>query len=303
MEASLKIMGVGNGDYVVVPNFSHPATADVVRLVGGTPVLVDVNMENYCINWEEVDKALSRFTVKCIIPVSWGGFPLNPKILQEYRSEYLVLEDAACSHGASHSGVMSGAMADVSCFSFHPRKIITTGEGGMITTSDANFYETVTTYKNFGESSGKFVTMGTNLRMPDILSAIGLEQLKKINEIIAKRTVLATQYNELVEGIKWIKAPFDFELGVIHNFQTYAVYLEKEGTRNKIIRELRKRNIETQMGTHALHLQPSFSSVPRVGHLENSERLYRNLLALPMCHDMDFTDQERVIKAVCEVAA
>ena len=303
METSLKIMGVSNGDYDVVPNFSHPATADVVRLVGGTPILVDVNMENYCISWDETDKALSRFKAKCIIPVSWGGYPLNPKIIQEYRSEYLVLEDAACSHGAAHSGVMSGSMADVSCFSFHPRKIITTGEGGMITTSDTSFYETAITYKNFGENSGKFVTVGTNLRMPDILSTIGLEQLKKIDKIIAKRTILAVQYDELLEDVNWIKPPFVFDQNIKHNFQTYAVYLEKEGVRNKIIRELKKKNIETQMGTYALHLQPSFSSVPRIGSLENSESLYRNLLTLPMCHDMDFSDQERVIKEICEVVA
>lgn len=301
LEASLRLKGIGKGDWVVVPDFSHPASADVVRLVGATPILVDVNMENYCIDWGEVDKIIKASEISCIIPVSWGGYPLDPKIVKEYRSEYFVLEDAACSHGSSHSDMKSGAVADVGVFSFHPRKVITTGEGGMITTSDHEFYETLKTYKNFGVRAGKFVEMGTNLRMPDVLSAIGLEQLKKIDEIIDKRIILAAQYNELIEDIEWIKTPFNFEKNIKHNFQTYAVYLEKEGVRDKIIQELRKKNIETQIGTYALHLQPSFASVPKSGGLEKSTRLYRNLLTLPICHDMDFNDQERVIKEIREV--
>ncbi len=300
MESSLRMKGIGKGDLVIVPDFSHPATADVVRLVGATPMLVDVNLENYCINWDEVDKVIGNFKVSCIIPVSWGGYPLDPKIIAEYSSDYLILEDAACSHGSSHSKVNSGAVAEIGVFSFHPRKVITVGEGGMITTSDPTFYETLRAYKNFGSRAGKFVAMGTNLRMPDILSTIGVEQLKKIDKIIAKRTKIARQYNELIKDIDWIKTPFDFEPHIKHNFQTYAVYLEKENVRDKIIIELRKRDIETQIGTYALHLQPSLSKVYRSGPLKNSTKLYKNLLTLPICHDMDFLDQERVINEICE---
>lgn len=301
LEATLRLNGVGMGDYVIVPDFTHTSTADVIRLVGATPILVDVNIENYCIDWDEVDKILRNFKVSCIIPVSWGGYPLNPKMVKEYRDECLVIEDAACSHGSSHSGVMSGAVADVGVFSFHPRKIITTGEGGMITTSDSELHETLRAYKNFGAKAGKFVAMGTNLRLPDVLGAIGVEQLKKIDEIIEKRTILATQYNELIEDVDWIKTPFNFERGIKHNFQTYAVYLGVDNVRDKIIQELGKKNIETQIGTYALHLQPSFSEVHRAGSLETSESLYRNLLTLPMCHDMDYFDQERVIREIREV--
>lgn len=310
LEACLRMRGIGKGDRVIVPDFSHPSTADVVRLVGATPILVDVKMENYNIDWHQVDKILKNNGgagdyggVKCIIPVSWGGYPLDPKRVQEYRDEYFVLEDAACSHGSSFAGVKSGAVADAGVFSFHPRKVVTVGEGGMITTSDTEFYETLKAYKNFGSSAGKFVAMGTNLRMSNILGAIGFEQMKKIDEIISKRNLLAAQYNELIEGIDWIKTPFDFdyEIDVKHNFQTYAVYLKKEDIRDQIIQDLRPKGIETQIGTYALHLQPSFSQIPRPFPLDNSAKLYRNLLTLPMCHDMEFFDQERVIREICEV--
>lgn len=303
LEATLRIKGIGKGDHVIVPDFSHPASADVIRLVGATPIFVDVNLDNYNINWDEVDKIIRKYNVKCIMPISWGGYPLDPKIIQEYQSEYFILEDAASSHGSSHSGIKSGSIGDASVFSFHPRKVMTVGEGGMITTDDDELHESICTYKNFGANAGKFVSMGTNLRMPNILSAIGLEQLKKIDEIIDERIRLAHQYYEIIKDISWMKAPMPYYpySDIKHNFQTYAIYLKKENVRDKIIQELRKKNIETQIGTYALHLQPSFANVTKISNLKNSEKLYRNLLTLPIYHEMQFTDQERVIREICKV--
>jgi len=269
-------------------------------LVGATPILVDVNLETYNIDWGQVEIARRTIGIDAIIPVSWGGYPLDRDVVSDYENfGCKIIEDAACSHGSSFKGVMSGSIGTAGCFSFHPRKIMTTGEGGMITTNDDKLAEDIRIYKNFGASSGRFVTMGSNLRMPNILAAIGIEQLAKIDEAIAKRTELAKCYNELLEGVDWAIPPV-VENQAKHNYQTYAIRLLGMN-RDEVITRLKTRGIETQIGTYALHLQPSFSSVTKIGDLENSRMLYEDLLALPMCYDMDFTDQERVIREICEV--
>lgn len=305
LELSLRITGVGRGDKVIVPDFTHPATADVVMLVGATPVLVDVDFYTYNIDWNQFQKAITNKT-KCVLPVSWGGCPLNPKIMDDLRKDHglLILEDAACSLGSEFKGIKSGTMADMSCFSFHPRKIITTGEGGMITTDNADYAERALSFKRFGskliEGKMKFVSMGTNFKLSDVLAAIGVEQMKKIDKILKRRISLAHVYDELLEDVDYLRAPH-VEKGVKHVYQTYAVYVEKEGARDKIIQRLRQKGIETQIGTYSLHMQPGFEHLRRIGKLKTSERLFRNLLALPMCHNMTREEQERVVSEIQSV--
>lgn len=300
LEATLKLLGIEKGHHVVVPDFSHPATADVVRLVGATPILVDVSLNTYNIVWEEVEKARRKFKIDAIIPVSWGGYPLDRDVVSDFENDGCkIIEDSACSHGSSFKGVMSGSIGVAGCFSFHPRKVITTGEGGMITTDDDKFAKDVKIYKSSGALSGQFVTIGSNLRMSNVLAAIGLEQLLKLDGTIAKRIELAKIYNELLKGVDWAIPPM-VESEVRHNYQTYAIRLLR-GNRDEIIQRLKTKNIETQIGTYALHLQPSFASEIRIGTLENSEKLYRNLLTLPMCYDMDYHDQLRVVNELKEL--
>ena len=301
LELCLRVLGIGLGDEVIVPDFTHPATADVVSWVGAHPVLVDVDLYSYNIDYEEVEKAITKKT-KCIIPVSWGGNPLHPKLLEELKEKYdlFIVEDAACSVGAARDGVKTGTMADLTCFSFHPRKVITTGEGGMITTDNEEYAEKASSLKKFGEKvSGdgsfmEFAYIGTNYKLSDVLGAIGLAQLGKVNRIINKRIELAHNYNKILSDIDFIRPPME-ESGSKHVFQTYAPYIELEGVRNKMIRDLKAKKIETQIGTYALHLHPAFTQMRRVGELERSTKLYENLLALPMCHSMTTEDQEFVV--------
>lgn len=297
LEATLRILGIGKSRYVIVPDFTHPSTADVVRLVGAIPILVDVNLDTYNIDWGDVDDAMRAFGADVIIPVSWGGYPLDYRVLSGCMFDgFTVIEDAACSHGSSFYGRMSGSMANVSCFSFHPRKVVTTGEGGMITTDDDEFAEAIRTYKNFGASRGQFVTMGSNLRMSNILAAVGVEQLAKIDDIIDLRMELAKNYDELFGSVNWAIPPIVKD-GVKHNYQTYAIRLLK-GNRDKIIEKLKPKGIETQIGTYALHLQPSFALVNKMGDLKNSKMLYKDLLTLPMCYDMTYNDQLYVVNQI-----
>jgi len=301
-ELALRVLDIGVGDEVIVPNFTHPATGNVVKWIGAEPILVDVDLFSYNIDPEEVEKAITKKT-RCIAPVSWGGNPIDMEPLLELKEKYnlFIVEDAACSLGAEYNEKKTGTLADITCFSFHPRKIITTGEGGMAVTNVAVYSEKLESLKKFGvetQADGiRFVRFGINYKLSDVLSAIGIEQMKKINEIINKRIELANYYNKLLAKIDLIRPP-EKRKNTKHIYQTYAVYIERENVRDRIIVDLKKKNIETQIGTYALSLQPSYRGVKKIGKLERSEKLYRNLLALPMCHSMTKRDQERVVSEI-----
>jgi len=301
IELALRALGIGRGCEVIVPDFTHPGTVDAVISTGAEPVLVDVNLDTYNMDVGRLEEAITEKT-KCIVPISWAGNPLNMNPLYKLKRKYglYIVEDAACSVGAEYNGQKTGAMADATCFSFHPRKIITTGEGGMITTNDDNVAEVARSLKHFGEGKvdGKeeFVRYGTNYTMSDVLAAIGLAQLEKVDLIIAKRLELAKNYDELLSKVEDISPPVK-DVGAKHVYQTYAAYV-KNGMRDSLIKSLREINIETQIGTYALHLQPIFKDLRHGNKLENSVKLYRNLLALPMCHSMTFEVQEYVVSQI-----
>ena len=305
LELALRASHVKPGDEVIVPDFTYPATADVVCWIGAKPVFVDVDFSSYNIDMDNVEKAITKKT-KCIIPVSWGGNPLNMKRLYELKEQYglLLIEDAACSLGSEYSGKKTGSMADVTCFSFHPRKMITTGEGGMITTDNEEIAEEIKSLKRFGlipTSTGQeFARIGTNSKLSDILSAIGISQLEKIDEFIDKRISLAKNYTNLLQEVATVKTP-EKEEDAKHVYQTYAVYISANGLRDKIIQGLKEKNIEAQIGTYAVHLQKAFENYGQIGDLAVAEKLYRNLLALPMYHSLTFEDQERVVREVKKI--
>jgi dTDP-4-amino-4,6-dideoxygalactose transaminase len=304
LEMALRALRIRPGDEVIVPDFTHPATGNIVAWIGANPVLVDVETSSYNIDAQQIEKAITKKT-RCIIAVSWGGNPLDMKPISELKDEHglSVIEDAACSLGAEYDNKKTGTMADITCFSFHPRKVITTGEGGMAVTDDPMFAESLQKLKMFGMETKNgeivFTQMGTNCKMSDVLASIGVEQMKKIGSIINRRIELASYYDKLIAEIDILRPPTK-KRNVKHTYQTYAVYVEKEEARDKIIEDLRKKNIETQIGTYALHLQPSYREAQKVGRLDRAEKLYRNLLALPMCDSMMKEDQERVVSEVAK---
>lgn len=285
------------GQEVIVPDYTYPATAEAVILAGGKPVLVDVDLESMNMTADILEEAHdSSMTV--FIPVSWAGVPLEPKIYKKAKELNLkCLEDAACSLGAKIGSQFVGKLADFSCFSFHPRKVITTGEGGMITTDDDKIAEKCYSYKHFGAKGSAFETIGTNYKLSNVLSAIGLIQMKKIEKIIQTRVEKAKIYNELLSKIKGIR-PAYIGKGIRQTFQTYACYIEKEGFRDKIRKSLSDENIQSQIGTYALHLEPAYRNLKKVSNLENSKKLYHNVLSLPLHKDLTFDDQKNICKII-----
>lgn len=301
MEIALRTMEIGVGDKVLVPDFTHPATADAVICLGASPVLVDVDLDSYNIDFEQTRAAVAK-GAKAIVPVSWGGHPLDKKEVDKLKElGVLVLEDAACSLGAEFQGHKTGSMADMTCFSFHPRKVITTGEGGAITTNNREYADQLRSLKNFGIGKvgdrARFIRYGTNYKMSDILAAVGVAQMAKLPKIIQRRIELAGSYDKLLSEIKGIRAPRK-RRDVKHTYQTYAAYVEVEGARDKLLGDLRSVGIEAQIGTYALHLEPYYQNLARQGNLVNSKLLYENLLALPMSHNMTVEDQEYVVSQV-----
>ncbi len=306
MELSLRVLGIGEGDEVIVPDFTYPATADVVRFVGATPVLVDVSPESYNVHAEHIEEAITPRT-KCIMPVSLFGNPIDIEPIEKLKEEhgFFIVEDAACSTGARRGERRTGSIADMTCFSFHPRKVITTGEGGMVTTSVDEYAELASSMKKFGIAIGaggvsNFTRAGSNYKLSDVLGAIGVAQLKKVDGIITRRRELAANYDRLLVGSEGIVPP-KVDDGVKHVYQTYAVRITIEGARDKLISDLKERNIQTQIGTYSLHVQPSFSEVQKVGDLNISEMLYNDLLALPLSHHMTIEDQENVVASLNEL--
>jgi dTDP-4-amino-4,6-dideoxygalactose transaminase len=298
LELAIRVLRIKKGDEVIVPDFTHPATGDCVYQVNADVVLVDVDIESYNITPAAIEEAITKKT-KCIIPVSWGGNPIDPEIYKIGKEhEIPILEDAACSAGARINGKKIGSIADITTFSFHPRKIITTGEGGMMTTNDPVLADKAVALKHFGQTrDGRFTYHGTNYKMSNIAAAIGLEQLKKLPGILDDRIKKAARYSDLLKEVKGVRPPTK-KSGITHVFQSYCIYVERDGIRDRLKKDLADRGIETQIGTYALHLEPSYSNVRKSGNLMNSELLFNHLLTLPLHHELTDQDQEYVVDSI-----
>lgn len=276
---------------VCVPAFTHPATglavlharcdvwfSDVYRLTG--------NMDQYFF-----DTVAHNVDLDCVVPVSWGGNPLSPDFYDEARDYRVrVVEDAACSLGAADSsGVKVGARAYATVFSFHPRKIITTGEGGMIVTNDDSLANRLRVLKNFG---GTNFLGGTNAKVSDINAAIGVEQLKRIDEIVDMRTRLGRRYDKLCydNGIAW-QVP---DIGT-RTYQSYCAYVPN---RDRLIHDLAELGIETQIGTYYIPELRLFQCNTEFPH---ARALSEHLLTLPLHHEITEEDQEFVVQSIADL--
>jgi perosamine synthetase len=281
---------------VLVSDFTFPATVNAILLARGKPVLVDVDRETMNVNTAIMEQSISEQT--CFLaPVSLFGNPLEKSFYKFRKNGFPIIEDAATNLGSKIDSKYVGTLADVSCFSFHPRKIITTGEGGMITTSNKKLADKLHSYKTFGKTKNQFLDDGTNYKMSDVLSAIGVAQFKKLEKIISKRIKLAKIYDELISKIDYLE-PQKITKNARHTFQSYTCTFTKPHLRDKIRSLLAKNNIETQIGTYALHCLPYFKTCQKAGELKNSEFLYKNTITLPLHENLTFDDQKFICKLI-----
>jgi len=288
-------MGV-KGEKVLVSDFTFPATVLAIIQAGGKPILVDVDKFSMNVTRDIIESRLSK-SVEFICPVSLFGNPLSVDFYNFKKQGIKIIEDGATNLGTKINNKFVGSLADATCFSFHPRKIITTGEGGMITTNNKKLEEKINSFKAFGKINSKFVDIGTNYKLSDIQSAMGISQMRKIEEIIKKRIQQAKIYNELLSKIDFIK-PQKQNQKSRHTYQSYVCIVLKQGLRDKIIKKLSQKNIESQIGTYALHSLPAFKKIPKIGNLENSEFLYRNSISLPLHGELSEKDQNYICSII-----
>ena len=248
LHLTLLALGVGDGDEVIVPAYTFPATANAVRLCGAHPVLVDVDPETFLVRAELVPTALTSRT-RAVIGVHLFGRPLDWEVLQTtVPQEVVLVEDAAGALGARYRGVPCGALGLAACLSFHPRKIVTTGEGGAVTTDDTELAAAVRRLRHHGLTEcGDIVQPGFNYRLPDVLCALGLPQLARLEELLVARERVAGWYEERLGHLVDTPSADD---GDRHGWQAYVVRVDR---RDEALSTLRAAGIEAQIGTYAVH--------------------------------------------------
>ena len=283
-------LGIGPGDEVIVPAYTFPATANVVRLAGARAVLVDVDPATFNLDLGLVAAAVTPRT-KAVLAVHLFGRPLDwARLRAAVPADVRLLEDAAGALGARWRGRPCGGLGVMGCLSFHPRKIVTTGEGGAVTTGDEALAAAVRRLRHHGlEPDGDLPEPSTNYRLADILCAVGIPQLRRLDDLLAVRTRLAAGYAERLRGI--VELP-EADEGDTHGWQAYVVRLDR---RDEALAALRADGIEVQIGTYALH---RFSAYAEQGPFPGADAAYARALALPFHSRLTDADLDRVAEGI-----
>lgn len=311
LHLALVALDIGAGDAVLVPDFTFPATANVVLLAGATPVLVDVDPHTYCVTPAALEAAIAAWrgpqTLRAIMPVHEFGHPVDMAAVHSVaqRHDLKIVEDAACAIGASETGAFMGTLGDIGCFSLHPRKTLTTGEGGILTTNDEGLAQRLRRLRSHGMERGPagmaFHEAGFNYRLTDFQAAIGRTQLPHLAGWIASRRALAAQYREALAALEragHLSLPAEH---AGHSWQTFMVVLAGAIDRAAIIRALAERGIEANLGAQCVSAQPPFAAHTPAGGSPNANRLFRQGLALPFCEQYGAAEVTQVVAALAEV--
>ncbi len=288
LHLSLQALNIKKGDEVIIPAFTFPATANVVELVGAKPVFVDINLDDFCINTDLIEASITDKTV-AIMPVhEFGQAAKIDNIVALCKKHNLKLvEDAACAFGTEYSDQKVGTFGDLGCFSFHPRKAITTGEGGVIITNNNELSKKIRALRNHGmeteNNSIEFNYAGFNYRMTDFQAVLGVYQLDEFDKQIEIRTKLAEEYNKLLKDIDWIITPKLFENRRM-TYQTYHVLVKDRIDRDKLIEYLYENGVQANYGAQAVNVQRYYNNKYHISVecLPNSFTAFTKGIALPI---------------------
>lgn len=311
LHLALKSLGVGPGDEIIVPALSHVATANVVEWTGASCVFVDVDLATFNLDVSRIEEAITERT-RGIIPVHEFGLACDIGAVIELAREHdlWVIEDAACALGARVGGKCVGGFGVAGSFSLHPRKAITSGEGGFLTTDDDDLASRWRALRNHGietQNSGKqeFVDAGFNYRLTDFQAALVLSQFRRLDDnLCSKRRLAAVYLSELAE-VSELRLPAPGEPGS-HTWQTFHVVLDERYDRDQVIERLRSRGIATNYGAQCI---PAVSYYRRKYGLDdrrsfpNAAAAYENGLALPIYEKLTEDDVRTVARTLREVLA
>jgi dTDP-4-amino-4,6-dideoxygalactose transaminase len=312
LHLALIAVGIGPGDEVVVPSLSFIATANAVRYVGAQPVFADVDQATQNLVAATVEPCLSRRT-RAVILVDQAGVPADLDEMQALCGPrgIAVIEDAACAAGSVYRGRPVGAAAALAAFSFHPRKLLTTGEGGMLTTSDGSIAARIRRLREHGMDVSasdrhrsrqpvieRYTEVGFNFRMTDVQAAIGLVQLRKLERQIARRRELAQRYRHLLSIVPGLRMIGDPAYGIT-NYQSFWILLPNNSpiSRDELLSLLAREGVSARRGIMAAHLEPAYSDYSH-GPLPVTEVLTSRSLILPLFHEMTEAQQDVVVSTV-----
>ncbi|MCM0615841.1 DegT/DnrJ/EryC1/StrS aminotransferase family protein [Paenarthrobacter sp. MSM-2-10-13] len=318
LHLALVVAGVGAGDDVVVPSFSFIATANAAAYVGARPVFADVDLHTGCVTAATIKAALTPAT-KAVIAVDQGGVPVDLEPIRALCDPLgiIVVEDAACAIGSLYRGQPVGSTAELSAWSFHPRKILTTGEGGMLTTARQDFGDRARRLREHAMSVSaadrhasllaapeEYLEIGFNYRMTDLQAAVGIVQLSRLEAVVRRRRELAATYAQAFAGVEGLRLVSDPEYGM-SNFQ--SCWLEVGPAfpvgREVLMAHLASDGISARRGIMAAHRQPAYAGADTgAAELGVTEWLSDHTLILPLYHELALHDQVRVIDSVLRAA-
>jgi dTDP-4-amino-4,6-dideoxygalactose transaminase len=312
LHLSLLALDVHAGDLVLVTTYSWPATANVIELCGAQPIFVDIQPDTFNMDPEQLEDALKRLMstaetakrVKAILPVHAFGQMANMTAIMKIADQYgiQVIEDAACALGAKWEGRLAGTWGVVGCFSFHPRKAITTGEGGAIVTNDDELARKLRALRNHGQdpdaSYPDFIMPGFNYRMTEFQAAFGVTQMSKLDRIVCARRQLAHQYDNLLKNNSIHVPTIPTESWAV--FQSYVTLLPEEiaSHRAEMIRQLKEAGVETNLGTWHIPLTTYFRTRYgyRRGDFPTTDYVFDCALTLPLYELLTLSEQEFVVQ-------
>lgn len=318
LHAACIAAGVSEGDEVIVSATSFAASANCVLYCGGTPVFADINSKTWNINPEEIRRKITKKT-KAVIAVDFTGQAVELNEIKEICKEnnLILIEDAAHSIGTVYDGQAVGSIADLTTFSFHPVKTITTGEGGAVLTNNASFYEKMLRFRSHGITrDSKLMTqcpyngyneqieLGYNYRMTDFQAALGLEQLKKLNQHKRRRAEITNYYNQRFEQIEEI----DLQEEIIESDTCRHLYIirlklsQLKVDRDEIYRAINAENVGLQVHYMPIYQHPYYQNLGyENGICPQAEKLYKEIITIPLYSSMTDYDAETVVIAVKKV--
>jgi len=311
----LAAMDIGPGDEVIVSSFTWVATANIVVHCGATPVFADIDPATYNLDPARVAERVTPRT-RAVIPIHLFGLCADVEAIAAAAPGVPIVEDAACAVGAGYKGRPAGGLGRAAAFSFHPRKVITTGEGGMVTTDDDALAARIDSLRNHGASVPEeqrhrgpkpyvlpeFHLPGFNFRMTDLQGAVGLVQMEKLDRLLAERRRLAARYDEALASVPWLRTPRAGE-EYEHSYQSYVCMVDESrapAPRNALMEALQQKGVSTRPGTHAVHLlayyRDRFGCAPEdCPAARDGDRLS---MAIPLHNCMDDADLDYVVDAI-----
>lgn len=313
LHLAMIVAGIGTGDEVICPSMSYIATANSIMYVGAKPVFAEVHPETYNLDVNDAEKRITSKT-KAILLVHQIGMPADIDAFRALCDKHnlLLIEDAACAAGSSYKGKKIGAHSDLVCFSFHPRKVISTGDGGMVTTNNAAYAERMKLLRQHGMSVNAGARHGAtkiifedhleiayNYRMTDIQAAVGIRQLEKLDWIVEERRKIAQRYLTELADISCIRLPKE-ESGYFTNWQSFSIYVKPEArlSRNELMQALLDKGIASRRGVMTSHRETAYKAMCEGLSLPRTEEACDRSIIIPLYVPMDQEDISFVVETL-----